>query len=71
MTTAHFSCSGFPVYSLSLITVESDTTRLAALVVGIPRANIASEQRNSLMEDLRTALPSDLLEYGVEPAPLS
>ena len=49
----------------------SDTTRLAALDVGIPKPHMASEHRYSLMEDLRTALPSALLEYGVNPAPLS
>jgi hypothetical protein len=48
----------------------SETTKLAALVVGIPKAHMASEHRYSLIEDLRTARPSDLLEYGVIPPPL-
>jgi hypothetical protein len=68
--TAHASCISLPVSNLSLPTVVSDTTRLAALDVGIPSAHIASEQRNSLIEDLRTALPSPFLEYGVGPPPL-
>jgi hypothetical protein len=55
---------------LSLVTVVSDTTKLAARVVGIPRPNMASEHRNSLIDDLRTALPSPLLENGVSPDPL-
>jgi len=45
--------------------------RLSARVVGIPNAHIASEHRNSLIDDLKTALPSADLEYGVRPAPLS
>jgi len=60
-----------PLYSLSLATLDSDVIRLVALDVGTPKAYIASEQRNSLIEDLSTALPSALLEYGVKPAPLS
>jgi hypothetical protein len=61
-TTAQGSYLTLPVYNLSLATVVSDTTRLAALDEGIPSAHIASEQRNSLIEDLRTALPSALRE---------
>lgn len=71
MTTAHFSWITLPVYILSLATLELDVIRLAALDVGTPKVYMASEQRNSLIEDLSTALPSALLEYGVKPAPLS
>jgi hypothetical protein len=71
ITTAQLSSITFPVYNLSRYTVESDTVRLAARVVGIPKAHIASEHKNSLIEDLKTALPSADLEYGVNPAPLS
>lgn len=60
-----------PLYSLSLATLDPEVIRLAALDVGTPRAYIASEQRYSLIEDLNTALPSALLEYGVKPAPFS
>ena len=47
------------------------TTRDAALDVGIPKWYIASEQRNSLTEDRKTARPSPNLECGVFPLPLS
>ena len=62
ITTAHFSLITLPVYNLSLYTVVSDTTKLAARVVGIPSDHIASEQRYSLIDDLSTALPSARLE---------
>lgn len=32
---------------------------------------MASEHKNSLIEDLKTALPSPSLEYGVRPEPFS
>lgn len=44
---------------------ESDITNVPALVVGIPKWYIASLQRNSLIEDLNTALPSANLELFV------
>jgi len=46
-------------------------TKLAALEVGTPRDHIYSEHKNSLRDDLNTALPSALLENGVRPAPFS
>ena len=72
ITTQHFSNSTFPVYNLSRLTcVWSETTRDAALVVGTPRWCMASDARNSRTEDLKTALPSAVREYGVRPAPFS
>lgn len=41
---------------MSLTTIE------AALEVGMPKCAIASEHKNSLMDDLKTALPSADLE---------
>jgi len=52
----------FPLYSKSLATVESEVIIDPALVVGIPRAWIASDHKYSLMELLRTALPSAVRE---------
>ena len=38
--------------------------------MGIPKLYIASLAKCSLIVDLKTALPSANLEYGVKPAPL-
>lgn len=43
----------FPVYNLSLSASVSETMREAALVVGIPKACMASEHKNSLTDDLK------------------
>ena len=50
------------VSTVSLITRCLDPTTERALLVGIPKACIASLQRNSRIEDLKTALPSPILE---------
>ena len=69
--TAHLSLRTFPLYRISRGTVEDDVTMVAALVVGMPSACIASEHRNSLMLDRSTFRPSAVREYGVVPAPLN
>ena len=48
-----------------------ETMRLNALVVEIPRWCMASEARNSRIEERKTARPSAPLQKGVWPAPLS
>mmetsp|Transcript_4910 Transcript_4910/g.13704 ORF Transcript_4910/g.13704 Transcript_4910/m.13704 type:complete len:218 (+) Transcript_4910:1250-1903(+) len=48
-----------------------ETTRDRARVVSIPRLCMASEARNSRMEERRTARPSALRQKGVWPPPLS
>jgi len=40
-------------------------------VVDTPSACIASEHRNSRIDERSTARPSPMREYGVRPAPLS
>lgn len=57
-TTAHFSLMTFPLYSKSLSARSSVKTKVPARVVGIPKACIASEHRNSRIEDRSTACPS-------------
>ena len=42
----------------------SEVTTLPARVVGIPKANIASEHKNSRIEDRNTFRPSDDLKIG-------
>lgn len=49
----------------------SDVTSAAARVVGIPRKCIASEHRNSRIEERNTLRPSAVLLYGVNPAPFN
>ncbi|MNT20653.1 hypothetical protein D3C72_1559680 [compost metagenome] len=39
--------------------------------VGMPSAAMASEQRNSRIDERSTARPSPMREYGVAPAPFS
>ena len=56
---------------MSLTTLAPVPAMLSALDVGMPRWYIASLPMNSRMEDLMTALPSAMREYGVLPAPLS
>lgn len=56
---------------MSLTALVSVITNEAALVVGILRLCINSEQRYSLNDDRITALPSANREYGVKPAPFS
>lgn len=68
---AHFSWITFPEYKGSRTAKSSVRTIVPALVVGIPNAYIASLQRNSLIEDLRTAYPSAVLEKGVTPLPFN
>ncbi len=46
-------------------------TKTVKLLENIPNASMASEHKNSLIDDLNTARPSPFLEYGVFPAPLS
>mmetsp|Transcript_22795 Transcript_22795/g.77099 ORF Transcript_22795/g.77099 Transcript_22795/m.77099 type:complete len:231 (+) Transcript_22795:979-1671(+) len=46
-------------------------TRDSARVVGTPRANMASDAKNSRTEDRSTARPSAPRQNGVVPAPLS
>ena len=43
----------------------------SARVVGMPSACIASEHRNSRIDERSTARPSPMREYGVRPLPLS
>mmetsp|Transcript_13281 Transcript_13281/g.55777 ORF Transcript_13281/g.55777 Transcript_13281/m.55777 type:complete len:240 (+) Transcript_13281:1170-1889(+) len=49
----------------------SDTTKLSARVVSTPRWNIASDARNSRMDERSTARPSAPRQKGVGPPPLS
>ena len=48
-----------------------ETTRLSARVVSTPRWNIASDARNSRMDERSTARPSAPRQNGVGPPPLS
>mmetsp|Transcript_22435 Transcript_22435/g.89080 ORF Transcript_22435/g.89080 Transcript_22435/m.89080 type:complete len:228 (+) Transcript_22435:1144-1827(+) len=50
---------------------EEDTTSDSARVVGTPRKCIASEARNSRIDDRSTARPSAPRQNGVRPPPLS
>ena len=59
------------VSTLSRITPWAEPVMLSARVVGMPSAFIASEQRNSRIDERSTARPSPMREYGVRPAPLS
>ena len=60
-----------PVSTLSRKTGKSEPVMHSARVVGMPSAAIASEHRNSRIDERNTARPSPMREYGVSPAPLS
>ena len=64
VTTAAVSVS-------SRCTGNSEPTIASARVVGMPRAAIASEHRNSRIDERSTARPSPIREYGVRPAPFN
>ncbi len=71
ITTAQIYSIPFPLYKGSLIAYSSTTAIDAARVVGIPSPCMFSEHKNSLMDDLSTAFPSAILEYGVLPHPFN
>ncbi len=48
-----------------------EPTTASARVVGMPSACIASEPRNSRIDERSTARPSPMREYGVRPLPFS
>mmetsp|Transcript_13105 Transcript_13105/g.30909 ORF Transcript_13105/g.30909 Transcript_13105/m.30909 type:complete len:208 (-) Transcript_13105:414-1037(-) len=70
-TTAQCSSLALPLRSTSRSTRVSEVTSAAARVVGMPRWCIASEQRNSRIDERSTLRPSAVREKGVSPAPLS
>ena len=62
--------ANFRFVELDLRTGRLEPTRHSARVVGMPSAAMASEHRNSRMDERSTARPSPRREYGVRPAPL-
>ena len=59
------------VSTVSRKTGWSEPMIASARVLGMPRACIASEHRNSRIDERSTARPSPMREYGVLPEPLS